>query len=138
MAFSGWSSRGVEACLDVWVQALDAPRRAPRLVGTGACRVVYDLPLEIVEADALVVYDADLAYAGCGEIKQKRRAEAAGADNQHLGVLQPLLTFAADLFQHQLAFVALDFVRGEHDLYLCHSLWHCHLHLCHGREGGIQ
>jgi hypothetical protein len=58
------------------------------------------------------------------------------ADNQH-GVLQRL-TFAADLFQHQLAFVALDFVRGEHDLYLCHSLWHCHLHLCHAREGGIQ
>ena len=107
--------RGVEARLDMRVQALDALCRASRLVGAGACRVVHDLPLEIVEADAVVVDDADLADARGGEIEEERRAEAAGADHQHLGVLQPLLSFAADLFQHQLALVALDLVRGEHD-----------------------
>ena len=86
-----------------------------RLVGADACRVVDDLPLEIVEADAVVVDDADLPDTGGGEIEQERRAEAAGADHQHLGVLQPLLSFAADLLQHQLALVALDLVRGEHE-----------------------
>ena len=66
--------RGVKTGVDVRVQALDALRRASRLVGAGACRVVDDLPLEIVEADAVVVDDTDLAHAGGGEIEQERRA----------------------------------------------------------------
>ena len=43
----------------------------------------------------------------------KRRAEAAGADHQHVrAAFRRLLSLAADLLQHQLALVALDLVRA--------------------------
>ncbi len=74
-----------------------------------------DLALEIVEADAVAIDDADLADAGRRQIENERRAEAAGADHQHARRLQLLLALAADLLQHQLALVAFDLVRGEHD-----------------------
>ena len=45
----------------------------------------------------------------------ERRAEAAGADDEHARGFQLLLALAADLLQHQLALVAFDLVRGEHD-----------------------
>src|SRR5204863_3322577 len=48
-----------------------------------------------------------------GEIHRDRRAEAAGADAEHLRGLQPLLPFEADLRKNQVAAVALDFVFGE-------------------------
>ena len=102
------------------VQALDALRRAPRLVDADACRIVDDLSLEIIEAHAVAIDDADAADASGGKIEKERRAEAAGADHQHLRLFQALLSFAADLLQHQLALVSLDLVRREHDLYLCH------------------
>src|SRR6478736_5043845 len=108
--------RRIEAGLNFRVQALDAPRGAPRLVGADAFRVMDDLPREVVEAYPVVVDNADLTHASRGEIDEQRRAEAARADHEHLGVLQALLSLAADLLQHQLALVALDLVRGEHDL----------------------
>ena len=80
-----------------------------------ALGVVDDLALEIVEADAVAVDDADLADAGGGQIKHERRAEPAGADHQHARGFQLLLALAADLLQHQLALVALDLFGGEHD-----------------------
>src|SRR6185295_13593472 len=94
--------RRIEPDLDLRVQALEALRRAPGLVDADACRVVHHLALEIIEARAVAVDDADAA-------------EASGADYQHLRLFQALLSFAADLLQHQLALVALDLVRGEHD-----------------------
>ena len=82
---------------------------------------MHDLALEIVEAHAVAVDDADLADAGRGKIENERRAEPAGADHQHARGFQLLLALAADLLQHQLALVAGDFLGGEHDGNLCHS-----------------
>ena len=76
---------------------------------------MHDLPLEIVEAHAVAVDDADLADSRRGKIEDQRRAEPAGADHQHARGFQLLLALAADLLQHQLALVARDLFRREHD-----------------------
>ncbi len=86
---------------------------------------MHDLALQIVEAHAVAVDDADLAHAGRGKIENERRAEAARADHQHARGFQLLLALAADLLQHQLALVARDFLRGEHDWNLCLRRLHC-------------
>ena len=78
-------------------------------------RIVNDLPVQIVEAHPVVVDDADGADTGCRQIHGQRRADAAGADDENTRGFQLLLAFAADLLQHQLAFIAFDFVCGEHD-----------------------
>ena len=80
--------RGVELRLDMRVHALDRACRAPRLELPHACRVVGDLALQIVEADAVVVDDADRADAGGGEIENERRAETASADDKNTRGLQ--------------------------------------------------
>jgi len=41
------------------------------------------------------------ADAGRGQVQQRRAAETAGADHQHLGVLQPLLPGHPDLGDDQ-------------------------------------
>ena len=52
---------------------------------------VDDLALEVGEVDDVVVDDAERADAGRGEVQRGRRAEAAGAEQQDLGVEQLLL-----------------------------------------------
>ena len=47
------------------------------------------------------------ADAGRGEVQRGRRAEAAGAEQQHLGVEQLLLALEPDLGEQQVAAVAL-------------------------------
>ena len=42
-----------------------------------------------------------------------RRAQAAGAHDQHMGGLQPLLARPADFPQHQMAGVAFDLGVGK-------------------------
>ena len=87
--------------------------RARNLGGADVRRVVHDLALQVVERDAIVVDDAEGADAGGGEIHEDRRAEPARADDEHLGRLELLLPLAADLAQHQMPLVALDFFGSE-------------------------
>ena len=72
-----------------------------------------NLPLQVAEVDDVEIDDADAADAGGGEIHRGRRAEAAGADAQHLAGLQLALPVHADLRHDQVPAVALDFVVGE-------------------------
>ena len=106
--------RRVEAQLHMGIQALDGLGGALGLEAADAARVVDDLALEIVACDAVVVDDADGADARRGEIEQERRAEPARAHDEHARRLQPLLAFAADLLQQQMALIALDLVLAEH------------------------
>ena len=53
------------------------------------------------------------ADARGGQVQAERRAQAAGADQQHLGGLQLLLPFDADLGDDQVAAVAQDLVVRE-------------------------
>ncbi len=72
---------------------------------------VDHLPLQVGQRDHVVVDDAERADAGGRQILQHRRAEPAGADDQHARALQLLLARPADLGQHDVARIALQFLR---------------------------
>ena len=71
------------------------------------CGGVDHLALQVREVDLVVVDDAERADAGRGEVERGRRAEAAGAEQQHLRVEQLLLALDADLGDQQVARVAV-------------------------------
>ena len=48
-----------------------------------------------------------------GQVQQRRRAEPAGADDQHAGVLEPLLPVDAEVGDDQVAAVARDLVARQ-------------------------
>ena len=74
---------------------------------------VRDLALQVGKVDVIVVDDAERADAGGGEIEQRRRAQAAGADHQHARGPQFRLPLLADLVQDQVAGVAVELGFGE-------------------------
>ena len=65
-----------------------------------------DLALEVRLVDDVRVDDPEPADTGRGEVQRRGRAEAAGADQQHLGVEQLQLPCFADLGDQQVAAVA--------------------------------
>ena len=69
---------------------------------------VDDLALQVGLVDHVELDDADGADAGGGEVQQRRRAQPARADDQHLGVLQPLLPVHAQVGDDQVPAVARD------------------------------
>ena len=58
-----------------------------------------DLALQVGQRHVIVIDDAERADAGGGEIKQHRAAEAAGADDQDLGRLEPGLAGPAHILE---------------------------------------
>ena len=74
---------------------------------------VDDLALQVGLVDLVELGDAERADAGRGQVEQRRAAEAAGADDEHLGVLQPLLPGHPDVGDDQVAAVAAYLVDGE-------------------------
>ncbi len=76
---------------------------------------VDHLALEVGEIDDVEIDQADFADAGGGQIEPERRAQAAGADQQHLRGLELLLAFDADLGDDEVARVAEDLVLRERD-----------------------
>ncbi len=66
-----------------------------------------DLALEVGQVDLIVVDDAQRPHARRGQIQRDRAAEPAGAEQQHLGVEQLLLTVGPNLGEQQVARVAL-------------------------------
>jgi len=74
------------------------------------------LPLQIRQRHDVVVDHADVACAGRREIKQHRRAQAAGADHQHARGFQLGLPWAANLAQHDVARIAFEFSCIEHEI----------------------
>ena len=99
--------------LDVGVERLD------RLLGRLDLRladplgVVDHLALQVGQVDLVVVDDAERADAGRGEVQGGRRAEPAGADQQHLRLEQLLLALEPDLRDQQVARVALTLLGGQ-------------------------
>jgi hypothetical protein len=67
---------------------------------------MQDLALQIGEVNLIAVGEGNVAQAGGGEIEGGRRAQAAGTDNQRLGVDQALLSFDADLVEQDVAAIA--------------------------------
>ena len=74
---------------------------------------VDDLALEVGLVDLVELGDPDRAHARGGHVEQRRAAETARADDEHLGVLQPLLPGHAHVRDDQVAAVAADLVDGQ-------------------------
>ena len=96
--------------LDERVDLLDRLLGADRLRLPDVGLAVDDLALQVGLVDDVEVDDAEGADTGGGEVEQRRRAEAAGTDDEHLGVLQPLLPGHADVGDDQVARVAAHLV----------------------------
>ena len=67
---------------------------------------MHDLALEVGVVDDVGVDDAEGADPGRCEVERRRRAEPAGADQEHAGVEQLLLPLFADLGNQDVARVA--------------------------------
>ena len=76
------------------------------LVAAHVLGEVNHLALQIGEIDDVEIHQADAADAGGGQIEAERRAEPAGADQQHLGGLEFQLAFHPHLGHDQVARVA--------------------------------
>ena len=77
--------------LDEWVDLADRVPRALRLGPADIRLAVDDLALQVGLVDHVELDDPDGAHPGGGQVQQRRRPQPAGADDQHAGVLQPLL-----------------------------------------------
>ena len=99
--------------LDVGVDLGDRLLGRQRLRATDVGHAVDDLALEVGLVDLVELRDAERADTGRGEVEQGGRAQAAGTDDQHLGVLQPLLPAHAHVGDDQVAAVAAHLVDGE-------------------------
>src|SRR6476620_5831059 len=75
---------------------------------------VDHLALQVGECDRVIIDDTDRADARCSQVKQRRRTEPAGADNQYARSLERSLTRAADLLQHDMAGIAFKLLWAEH------------------------
>ena len=75
--------------------------------------VVEDLALQVRLVDDVHVDDAEGADAGGGEVEGGGRAEAAGAEQEDLGVEQLQLALDVDLRQQHVALVAVALLGGE-------------------------
>ena len=71
---------------------------------------VDHLALQVGVIDHVEIDQADAADAGGGEVEAQGRAEAAGADQADVGVLQLELPFHADFGHDQVAAIAQDLV----------------------------
>ena len=80
---------------------------APHVVGR-----VDHLPLQVGKVDDVEIDDPDPSDARRGQVQSQRRAQPAGAHQQHLGGFQLLLPFHPDFGNDQVAAVAQDFVLG--------------------------
>jgi hypothetical protein len=103
----------VEHDVDQRVDLLHGGLRALGLGPADVALAVDDLALQVALVDDVEVDDAERADAGGREVHQRRAAEAARADGEHLGVLQALLPVHGDVGDDQVAAVAHDLLAGQ-------------------------
>jgi hypothetical protein len=72
------------------------------------------LALQIRQRHIVIVDDTKRADSGGGKVKQNRRAEAAGADDQHARGLEFGLARSSHFAQHNVAGIAFEFFGIEH------------------------
>ena len=105
--FSGPSRTAYFSTLTSGFSAVDRLLRRIDLRDADPLARMDHLALEVGEVDLVVVDDPERADAGRRQVQRRRRAEAAGAEQQHLRVEQLLLALDPDLGQQQMARVAL-------------------------------
>src|SRR5713226_2266485 len=94
----------------------DRGARALDLGGAYARGRMNDLALQVREVDRVVIDDAERADAGGGEVEQHRRAQPAGADDEHARGHELGLPLLADFVEDEVAGVALELLLGERHL----------------------
>ena len=99
--------------VDVGVERVDRLLRRVDLGDADALGVVDHLALQVGEVDHVVVDDPERAHASRREVQRGRRAESAGAEQEHLGVEQLPLALGADLGDQQVAGVAVALLGVE-------------------------
>ena len=72
-----------------------------------------DLAVQVALVHHVEVDEPERADAGRRQVEPERRAEAAGADHQHLGRLELALPASADLGHDQVAAVVADLRRRQ-------------------------
>jgi hypothetical protein len=90
--------------------------RLGRRLGLGPVDVrlpVDDLALQVRLVDDVVVDDAERPDTRGRQVEQRGAAEASGADDQDLGVLETLLAGHADVRDDQVTAVSTDLVDRE-------------------------
>ena len=113
MMFSGAEPDRVLVDLDVGVERGDRLLGRVDLGHPDPLGGVDHLALEVGQVDLVVVDDAERPDARGGQVQRGRRAQPAGAQQQHLGVEQLLLALGPDLGQQQVAPVALALLGGQ-------------------------
>src|SRR6266540_3002154 len=103
----------VQGDLDVGVDLTDLVAGALQLGPADVGGAVDDLALQVGGVDLIEVHQADVAYSGRGQVHRVGRAEAAGADQQDVGLLQPLLAVHGHVGNDEMARVAEDLVPRE-------------------------
>ena len=109
----GAQARGVRLERHLGVERRQPLRRHLGLAPADVGGREQDLALQVGELDDVVVDDADAADAGGGEIEEHRRAEPAGADDEHRAGAQRVLAALADLLEDELAVVPLALVPAD-------------------------
>jgi hypothetical protein len=109
----GLESHLVQVDLHQRVDLQDRVLGALRLGSTDVGLPVDDLTLQVGLVDDVEFDDADGSDACCGEVQQRGRPEAACADHQYAGVLEPLLTVDAEVGNDQVTAVARNFFARE-------------------------
>ena len=99
--------------LDVGIERLERALRGGDLRLPEPVGGVDDLALQVGRVDDVGVDDPELADARGREVERRRRAEAAGADEEHARVEQLQLAGLADLRDEQVAAVARVLLRAE-------------------------
>ena len=99
--------------VDVGVEPFDEDPGRLGLRHPDPLGVVDHLALQVGGVDDVVVDEADRADPGRGEVERGRRAEPAGAEQQHLGVEQLDLAVDPDLGQQRVARVAVALLGGH-------------------------
>ena len=118
------------ADLDIRIDGRDGLGGRVQFLSADIVRGVDDLALQICEINNIEIDNTERSDARGGQIHGDGRAQSAGADAEHLRLLQLELPFHADLGQDEVARVAQDLVVGESGG-LCHCT-SCHRSSHHG------
>ena len=99
------------------VQGLQGFGRRRRFGAAHIAGLEQDLALQVGQADRVVIHQAQHAHPRCGQIERQGAAQPARADNQYPCSMNFGLADAANLPQHNVAGIALQFfVAQGHDL----------------------
>ena len=92
--------------MSTWISGLRSSSRSRadfHLERADGGRAVDDLALQVGGIDHVVVHQADAPDAGRRQVQRHRRAQPAGADDQHRGGLQLALAFQPHFRDQQVA-----------------------------------